>query len=110
MKVLSFPYAQGDLNIFEITEIPDDLTPAKLDAGQYTLAHSETGHHHVIDGNTVRVFDQDEFTSYMEVSEPSNIVHMRGFDTHETIPVTPGNYLLTRQREYIPEGFRRAAD
>lgn len=105
------PYtAQGDLNIFSCDSIPKGITEKDPENGKHILAHSETGHHHVIDGNTARVFEQDEFVSFMEVKEESNIVHLRSFDTHKTIVLPPGKYRLTKQREYTPEGFRRAAD
>lgn len=111
MKQFIPPYcAQGDLNIFAVDEIPDGLNEAKPENGQHVLAHSETGHHHVIDGNTARVFNEDDFVSYLDVERPSNVVHMRSFDTHETIQLPEGKYRITRQREYTPEGFRRAAD
>ncbi len=111
MKTFVPPYcAQGDLNIFVCDAIPSDLAEKSPSENGHVLAHSETGHHHVIDGNTVRVFEQDEFVSYLDVKEPANVVHLRGFDTHETIQLPPGQYRITRQREYTPEGFRLAAD
>ena len=99
--------AQGDLNIFAVDAAC--LTGAK-ETDNRVLAHSETGHHHVIEGNAVRVLEQDEFVSYLDVQETAKIVHLRSFDTHSTIEVPPGTYRVTRQREYTPEGFRRAAD
>ena len=105
------PYsAQGDLNIFVCDEIPENLKEVKAENGQHVLAHSETGHNHVTEGNTVRVFEQDEFISYLDVTKEINVVHLRSFDTHETITLPAGKYRISRQREYIPEGFRRAAD
>lgn len=112
-EVIDFiaPYsAQGDLNIFVCDEIPESLTEKQPENGKHVLAHSETGHNHVIDGNTARVYEENEFVSYMEVSEKSNVVHLRSFDTHKTIALPPGKYRITRQREYTPEGFRRAID
>jgi hypothetical protein len=113
MKVRIFtpPYcAQGDLNIFEAEKIPDGLYEQLPLDGHHILAHSETGHHHVVEGNTVKVFQEDEFSAYLDVEKPSNVVHMRGFDTHETIQLPAGKYHITRQREHVPGGFRRAAD
>lgn len=105
------PYtAQGDLNIFVCDSIPDGLTERQPKNGTHILAHSETGHHHVIDGNTVRVVEQDDFVSYLDVEKEADIIHLRSFDTHKTITLPPGQYRITRQREYTPEGFRRAAD
>lgn len=102
--------AQGDLNIFSVDAIPGGLVESPPTNGQHILAHSETGHHHVVDGNTVRVFEQDEFTSYLEVKKEAKVIHLRGFDTHDPITLAPGKYRIARQREYVPEGFRRAAD
>lgn len=111
MKKFAGKYcAQGDLNIFACDEIPEGLKECKPRDGSHILAHSETGHHHIVDGNTVRVFEQDEFISYLDVQKESNVVHLRNFDTHETIALPPGQYRISRQREYTPEGFRRAAD
>lgn len=111
MKQFKAPYtAQGDLNIFAVDSIPEGLETCEPDNGQHILAHSETGHNHVIDGNTVRVFRESDFVSYLDVQKPSNVVHLRSFDTHETIGLNPGKYRITRQREYTPEGYRRAAD
>lgn len=105
------PYcAQGDLNIFACAEIPGGLKEIAAENGQHILAHSETGHHHVIDGNTCRVFKEDEFISYLDVTQKSNVVHLRAFDKHTTIGLPPGKYRIARQREYIPEGYRKAKD
>ena len=114
MKTFEFipPYcAQGDLNIFCVSEIPAGLNQLKAERdGNHILAHSETGHHHVIDGSAVRVFEESEFVSFLDVSEKTNVVHLRSFDTHAPISLPPGQYRITRQREYTPEGYRRAAD
>lgn len=106
MKTFTGNYiAQGDLNLFRVDEIPD-----LKEADNRILAHSETGHHHVLEGNAVRVYQQDDFVSYIDAQETAKIVHLRGFDTHETVEIPIGKYRVTRQREYVPDGFRRAAD
>jgi hypothetical protein len=103
------PYsAQGDLNIFSCEEIPEGLIEKPPENGKHVLAHSETGHNHVIDENTARVYEENEFVSYLDVEEESNVVHLRSFDTHETIKLPAGRYKITRQREYTPEGFTSA--
>ena len=112
MKIFKPPFcSQGDLNIWSVNDIPSELSgtsPSK--DGNHVLAHSETGHHHVISDDSVTLYNQDEFISYLDVEKDSNVIHLRGFDTHETIQLPAGKYRLTRQREYTPEGYRRAAD
>lgn len=105
--------AQGDIAIRRISALPDGLTPISPEGGKHILAHSETGHHHtVMERPGVRHFSaMDEFRSYLVVEDfPADLVHERGFDTHETLRIAPGVYEIRRQREYTPEGFRRAAD
>ena len=111
MNVLRYIAAQGDLNIYLIDAIPDGMEQASPEAdGNHILAHSETGHHHIIDGNTARVFNQDEFVSFLKVKEDAEIIHLRSFDTHEKIPMPIGDYMITRQRQPSIEGWERVAD
>jgi hypothetical protein len=104
--------AQGDLLITRIEAIPETATKAQHENGVHVVAHSETGHHHVIDAAPVDYFHaaNDSFVSYLRVNEPTNLRHLRSFDAHAPIQVQPGLYRINRQREYTPEGFRRAVD
>lgn len=109
--------AQGDLLIRRVEAIPAHAKPATAEGGHYIVAHSETGHHHVIDElpTTVVYTTDDPLVSYLQVIEATDQVetllrHLRGHDTHETIVVGPGIYELRRQREYTPEGWRQVAD
>jgi len=114
MKTFNKIAAQGDMMLIRIAELPAGMTEIPAANGQHVLAHSETGHNHVVmDRPTVRHFSaMDEFRSYLEVTgdEPVELEHLRSFDTHESIQINPGIYEVRRQREYTPEGFRRAAD
>jgi len=104
--------AQGDMLITLIDELPEGIVEKKKENGVYILAHSETGHHHVIDQNHATAYEaaNDPFVAYMVVEHPTELKHLRSFDTHSPITITPGTYRVNRQREYTPEGFRRAAD
>lgn len=113
MKTFTQMAAQGDLLICKIEALPENVSPVKATNGKFILAHSETGHNHVVlDRPGVEHFSaMDEFRSYLVVSDgPVELTHERSFDTHETIRIDPGIYELRRQREYTPKGFRRAAD
>ena len=109
--------AQGDLYIRRIDAIPGRAVPMKAEAGNFIVAHSETGHHHVIaERPGVQVFTTDDpLVSYLRVIDATEqtealLEHLRNFDTHETIAIPPGEYELRRQREYTPEGWRRVED
>ena len=106
------PSFQGDLCIRRISSIPAGLTQAKPEAGAFILAHSETGHHHVVlERRAQLLIDQtNQFIAYLAVSEETELTHLRSFDTQEPYLLPPGNYEVRRQREHTPEGWRRAAD
>lgn len=116
MKTFTQMAAQGDFLIMRIKEIPSGVEPMKDENGMFVIAHSETGHNHVMERNYVEAFqpknvkEVDLYEMFLMVKEPTEINHLRSFDTHEPLLVPPGNYVIKRQREYTPEGFRRAAD
>lgn len=108
------PMAQGDLLIIPIKELPKNVKPVDSSNGEYIVAHSETGHHHVIEKAKAKVFESadDSFIAFIStLGETVEIKHKRDFHTHESIVLEPNtNYEIRRQREYIPEGFRKAQD
>lgn len=113
MKRFTRMAAQGDMLLLRIGALPEEAREVPAVDGAYILAHSETGHNHVVlDRPTVRLFSaMDEFRAYLVVEdEPAVLEHQRSFDTHESLLITPGVYEVRRQREHTPEGFRRAAD
>ncbi len=110
--------AQGDLYIRRVDSVPDGLRMAKAEAGAFIVAHSETGHHHIIEASPrVAIYETDDpLVAYLRVIEATDeaeaviLRHQRSFDTHAPIAIPPGVYELRRQREYTPEGWRRAQD
>lgn len=110
------PAFQGDLMIRRIGAIPADV---KVDVGPEAriVAHSETGHHHVLDGD-VSVFRRagDSMSAFVEARSAAQLKHLRDFDTHETLEVAGGSasapvhFECRRQREHTPEGWRRVED
>ena len=106
--------SQGDVTLQPISEIPGGIERQLPKNNQFIIAHSETGHNHAIDYvDGVDVYDQDEFISYLH-NKTNNVIelkHHRNFDTHKPLGIPPGARIrIVRQREYTPEGFRRAID
>lgn len=112
--------AQGDVLFRKISKLPDGATEKKHD-GRVVVAHSETGHHHAIDSKAIRHFEvpNSPLVSYLQmdlgVSETGgvDVVHHRVWDTHETLRLlgNPGDvWEVRRQREWIPEGWRKVED
>lgn len=117
MKTFRNQAAQGDLLLRRIDRLPAEAKKVTPKNGSYVVAHSETGHHHTIEARPgVGLFTVDDpLISYLEVVEACDEVetilrHLRDFDTHEEILIPPGVYEIRRQREYVPEGWRRVED
>jgi hypothetical protein len=117
MKTFTNCAAQGDLLMRRIDKLPAGVKPMAAEQGSYIVAHSETGHHHIIkERPNVKVYTTDDpMVSYLEVIDATEktealLEHLRGHDTHETISIPPGIFELRRQREHTPEGWRRVED
>lgn len=104
--------AQGDVLLRRIDKLPEGLMPAKAEGGVFVVAHSETGHHHVVKERSAQLLidKTNAFIAYLNVAEPCELEHLRDFDTHESLALEPGLYEVRRQVEYTPEGWRRAQD
>lgn len=106
--------AQGDLLIFPVLAVPATAKLAKADGPHYIVGHSETGHHHVVLKERAELYEaaDDQFVAWIKtLGRPAEIEHKREFDTHAPIRLEPNRvYEVRRQREYVPEGFRRAQD
>ena len=106
------PSFQGDVMIRRIEAIPAGTILASAENGRHIIAHSETGHHHVVDSRNAQLLidKTNTFVAWLDVAGPTVLKHLRNFDTHESYLLQPGKYEIRRQRERAPEGWRRAAD
>ena len=87
------PGFQGEIMIRRIDALPANAAPAAKEPGPHMiLAHSETGHHHVIEnGAAERFIDQtNEFITYVRMLSPGELRHLRDWDTHETLTLEIG--------------------
>ena len=103
MKTFSKMAAQGDFVIVRVADIPENLIPAEPENNQIIIAHSETGHNHVMERTHVEAFidpkikEIDLYEMFLSVKEATPITHLRSHDTHEPIMVPPGKYMIRRQ-------------
>lgn len=106
------PAFQGDTVFRRVDKLPDDAKRAAV-AKEHVVAHSETGHHHVALGGTYYT-TADPLRAYLVTTTPVKVEHRRSTDTHETLELLSGGgevvWEIGRQREYVPEGWRRVAD
>lgn len=117
MKTFINCAAQGDLLLRRIDSIPTNAKLLEPREGNFILAHSETGHHHVVaERPNVKLYaTNNRMVSYLQVLEAADaaetlLEHLRNYDKHETIRIPPGAYEIRRQREYVPGGWRQILD
>jgi hypothetical protein len=108
MKSVTGAAFQGDVFFLKVDTIPKGAKEEQTNV----VAHSETGHHHVVraPAGAFAFFREDAMTAYLRCDAPVEIVHERQFDTHETIRLPAGVWKVRRQREWAPEGWRMVAD
>jgi hypothetical protein len=115
MKTFAETAAQGDVYFVKMPAgfcVPGNAVPEKAEGGRVIVAHSDSGHSHVMDASTVTMYRMPD--SIMEcllvVDQPTPLEHLREHDAHEPILFEPGIYKAINAREYTPEGWRRAQD
>ncbi len=116
MKTASHMAAQGDVLFRRIGKLPEGAKRILHD-GPPVVAHSETGHHHVIDSPEVELYaTADPLVSVLRIGAPfADVIHLRSFDTHETVRLLgnddePSFFEVRRQREHSFESWRIVND
>jgi hypothetical protein len=113
MRTFKNVCAQGDVYIRCVnTSIPANAVEVKPEGNYVIVTHSETGHHHVMVKEKVKMYNLPDsiMKCLLVVNDPVALEHLRDYDTHESIMFDKGTYEVTRQREYTPEGFRKVQD
>lgn len=91
------PIRHGETMLVPIT---DDVKGEKHTT--YIIAHSETGHHHVLESDKAFVISETDKQFVVELFEPAKLVHKKSVDAHATLTVAPGKYKIVRKTEYDP--------
>lgn len=117
MKTIKTQAAQGDVLFMRVDAVPKGFEPQKND-GPIVVAHSETGHHHTVPGLGAVLYTNraDPMTSYLRLGDDIKdllVTHHRPHDTHQSFALGGGGgavWMVRRQREHTPEGWRRVED
>jgi hypothetical protein len=100
-KMQRYQVLQGNLLLTPMPAIPaaaQDVTGNRTANGRVTLSHGESGGRHEFSSAHVRVWEDGDET-YIEVlgDQPRALEHTT--PRHDTVPVAPGIYRMTDQRE-----------
>lgn len=103
-------YRQGDVLIERIGPMPAKLKKVPREGGLIILAHgTATGHSHAIASQNATLSRVEGDSSGMFLSVRTAKAALK-HEEHRTINLPPGNYRVSRQREYSPEAIRNVAD
>jgi hypothetical protein len=91
----------GEAMLLPVTKLP------KGEVRQVTteiIAHSETGHHHVIESPVVfqAQGEVDKEDLYIRLFEPAKLVHKKPTNRHKTLTVPTGIWKVIHKTEYNP--------
>lgn len=110
------PNGHGEVNFVQVPEGKLDLSGfvevAPDPDGRYVVGHSESGHHHVLEGEGLTLLHHPGMDIlYAILKNPADLKQNRGRPHGEQI-VEPGCYVITNNQEYDPftQQARRVAD
>lgn len=101
MKEQRTALQHGECLLLPVDKMPKGKT-TKVTA--QIIAHSETGHHHVIEADQeFEVMGSLEKENlYLRLFEPAKLVHKKTIDKHKTLTVPKGDWKILHKSEYDP--------
>jgi len=100
-------FRQGDVLLVAVEEAPEGER-RKAERGRLVLAYGEvTGHHHSVAAQDAELIDAGAEGVFLRIMTATPLEHQE----HGAITLAPGDYRVTRQREYAPGALpRQVAD
>lgn len=106
----------GEVILKPVNEIPSGAI-LKKKSKKEIIAHSETGHHHILEvkdrtGNPFSIFTINGET-YLELHDTAKLWHQKsGKDAHKTHDVIPSAYkiIIKREFDYFENAIREVRD
>lgn len=101
VKDLRTAIQHGECLLVPVKSIPIGKTERIISK---IVAHSETGHHHVIESKTEfeTIGSIDKKDLYLRLFEPAKLVHKKTADKHKTLTVPIGDWKILHKSEYDP--------
>lgn len=108
MKKFNVACAQGEVNLFKVDKIPENLTKVEPENGFLIVGHSESGHHHgFVDDGSVQVLERTRdvpagMKMLYAIVDKATMLEQNAASPHDKIYVEPGMYEVRISREYNP--------
>lgn len=105
----------GELIILPVKDMPDGAVKTFTGTG-FVAGHSETGHHHIIEG-VARAYELpvggDDAEVFFRADTDTKIKHLKTFDRHEDMPVYGGQVYIVKSKnefDYFANAIRKVRD
>ena len=101
----------GEILLKPISEIPKEAKLIKT-GKEHIVAHSETGHYHVLEVTNLRVYELDN-ELYLDVPSLGQLVHKKtGVNTHAPHTIVPAKYkvIVKKVFNYFSKILERVRD
>lgn len=92
-------YQQGEVMLVPVSKVPKGKSTKSK---SYIVAHSETGHHHVLESATEFEITEQDVETYLTVLAEGKLVHKKAQDRHKDLVIKPGKYMVHHKTEYNP--------
>lgn len=102
----------GEVILKQVSELPKDIV-LELETKKHIVAHSETGHHHVLESKTpFQVFKKDDEV-YISMTEMAELWHQKtGKDVHAPHKLSPAIFkvVIKKQFDYFAKKMANVRD
>lgn len=85
-----------------LISVKEAIEGEKIKSGDYILAHSETGHHHVLEGTDFEVTKAEFDRVFVQIFNDTKLVHRKSFDAHRALTLPPSLLERYEMVEYNP--------
>jgi hypothetical protein len=103
----------GEVILKPISELPKEVK-LQEESKKYIVAHSETGHHHVLEAKKeFKIYKTDLGEMYLEIPESAELWHQKtGKDVHTPHKVVPAFYkvIIKKSFDYFKGLMSRVRD
>jgi hypothetical protein len=98
---MNTPIQHGEALLFPVDKLPKGKARKSKEE---IVAHSETGHHHVVvSEKPFEVMgDVEKHDLYIRLFEPAKLVHKKPTQKHRTLNVPAGLWKILHKTEYNP--------
>lgn len=94
------PIRHGEVLLLPVDSVPDNAKRQQV--VECIIAHSETGHHHVLESDQKFWEIIDGSQLYVDLDAPTPLRHRKDYDQHRELEVPAGKWKVIKKREFDP--------